>query len=196
MTETTDTPWAAVGEPTAGFFYAAGDDLPGLPYAQRMALRSLEAAERLEERRRQEQLAEHHEQAYNRAVAESISRAHAAGKPWNPANPLEFYPSRDERVAMAFNEMDMRAAAELRAAKQAAVRTLRDHGINALVVLDASQPAPRGSELPSSAPDSPPSPSGSSPSRETAARSTTARIRAAHRRQQRKRRVVRGRLDR
>jgi hypothetical protein len=56
---TTDvTPWQNVGEPTAGFFASDSDLPPGLPYEQVVALRSLELAERAEEQRRQEELAD------------------------------------------------------------------------------------------------------------------------------------------
>jgi hypothetical protein len=181
----TDQFVAHVGEPTAGFFYD-DTDLPGLPYEQAMALRSLAAAERLEEARHQEELAERMEASRNRAIAESIQRAHVGGKQWDPKTPWEFYPSREQRVAEAFAAMDARAAAELRVAKQAAIQVLRDHGVHAQVVVDASQPAP-GLVSPS-VPGQPPSPSSSSASSSpagearatgTAARSTTAGIRQA-----------------
>jgi hypothetical protein len=154
------TPWVHVGEPgpPAGFF---DTDLPGLPPDQAAMLRSLELAERTEERERQERLAERMEQSHNRAVAEAITRAHAAGEAWNPNDPWRHYPSREQRVSEAFAVMDMQAAAELRQAKAAAVRVLREHGVNAQVVVDASQPRPQllpGGSLEPAAGESPPSP--------------------------------------
>jgi hypothetical protein len=161
---TTDvTPWQHVGDPAppAGF-YAGPDDLLHLPPEQRAMIRSLELAEKAEERERQERLAERMEQSHNRAVAESISRAHAAGEQWDPANPWKHYPTHDQRVSEAFAVMDMQAAAELRQAKAAAVRVLREHGVNAQVTVDASQPRPhlpRGGSLePATAGEPPPSP--------------------------------------
>jgi hypothetical protein len=150
MTTTDVQPWVHIGEPgpPAGFF--AGD-LPGLPPEQAHALRSLELAERAEQREREERLAEHQEQSYNRCVAEAISRAHAAGKPWNPARPFEFYPTHEQRVAEAFAVMDAQAAAELRTAKRDAARVLREHGIHSQVVVDSNggppSPHPGGQSL-------------------------------------------------
>lgn len=76
---TTDvTPWQNVGEPTAGFFASDSDLPPGLPYEQVVALRSLELAERAEEQRRQEELAERRD-VYNVARRETtLSRRHQA----------------------------------------------------------------------------------------------------------------------
>jgi hypothetical protein len=137
---TTDvTPWVVVGDPArpAGFF---DTDLPRLPPNQAPMLRRMEAAERAEERERQERLAERMEASHNRAIMEAIQRAHAAGEPWNPSDPWKHYPSHAERVSEAFALMDLQAAVELRQAKAAAVRVLREHGVNAQVVVDASQP--------------------------------------------------------
>lgn len=162
MTQTTD-PWVHVGEPAAppaGF----GWELPGLPPEQAAMLRSLELAEKAEQRECEERLAEHQEQSYNRCVAEAITRAHAAGKPWNPADPWRFYPTHAQRIEEAFAAMDHQAAVELRQAKAAAVKVLREHGVNAQVTVDASQPRPHlpGGLLESAAGEPSPSPEGSS----------------------------------
>jgi hypothetical protein len=144
---TTDvTPWQHVGDPAppvdpallAGF----GWEHLNLPDDQRAMLRSLELAEKAEQREREERLAERMEQSHNRAVAESISRAHAAGEQWDPSNPWKHYPTHDQRVSEAFAVMDMQAAAELRVARAAAVKTLREHGVAAQITLDASEPRP------------------------------------------------------
>lgn len=154
MTKTTDdTLWAHVGEPAAppaGFGW-----IPGLLPEHAAALRSMEFAEKLEQREREERIAERQEMAYNLAVAESMSRAHAHGERWDPADPLRFYPSVAERTGEVFAAMDMQAAAELRQARREAAKVLADHGIHAQVVVDSNQPAPRliwprrpGSRLP------------------------------------------------
>jgi hypothetical protein len=134
-------PWISVGDPRplAGF-YGGPDDLPGLPADQVAAIRNMEQAERAEERERQERLAERMEQSHNRAVAEAIARAHASGEPWDPANPWKHYPDHATRIAEAFAIQDAQIAAELRQAKRAAAKLLREHGVNALVTVDANQP--------------------------------------------------------
>jgi hypothetical protein len=162
---TTDTaPWQHVGEPTppAGF-YSGPDDL-ALPPDQAAWFRRMEAAEKAEQREREERLAERMEASHNRAVAEAIQRAHAAGQAWNPADPWRFYPTHAQRVEEAFAYMDHQAAVELRQAKAAAVRVLREHGVNAQVTVDASQPRPHlpGGLLESAAGEPSPSPEGSS----------------------------------
>jgi hypothetical protein len=137
-------PWAASDEAIerakirrqlAGF----GWDTPLHP-EQAAVLRSMELAERAEERERQERLAERMEQSHNRAVVEAISRAHAAGQPWDPADPWRFYPSHAQPVEEAFALMDAQTAAELREAKRAAAKVLREHGVHAQVVVDAGAP--------------------------------------------------------
>jgi exonuclease VII large subunit len=151
-------PWVQIGDgPPAGFFDA---DLPGLAPDQAAAIRSLELAEKAEERERQERLAERMEQSHNRAIMEAIQRAHAAGEAWNPSDPWRHYPSHSQRVEEVFAYMDMQAAAELRQAKATAVRVLREHGVNAQVVVDASQPRPQlpGGSLEPAAGEQPPSP--------------------------------------
>lgn len=178
MTKTDPGPWAHIGEPAAplaGF----GWELPGLPPEQAAMLRSLELEEKREERERQERIAERADASYNRMVAESMSRAHAAGEPWDPANPLKHYPTIDQRIGQAFAMTDAQANAELRQARRAAARVLREHGVHAQVVVDANQPA-SGHELPPVPVSSPPSglgPGGPSSAGE-AARSRRARVRA------------------
>jgi hypothetical protein len=139
MTTNAAAPWAHVGEPAqplAGF----GWDLPGLPPEQAAMLRSLELAERAEERERQERVAERREQSYNAMVAESISRAHAHGRPWDPTNPLEHYPTPAQRIDRAFAAMDMQANANLREAKREAAKVLQSYGVGAQVTIDAGHP--------------------------------------------------------
>jgi hypothetical protein len=144
----TTEPWVQIGEPRPAFpvagFFAGPDDLPGLPPDQLAAIRSLDLAERAEEQRHREELAERREMAENRALAESASRSHARGRQWNPSDPWRDYPSHAERVAEAFALQDAHLAAELRQAKAAAARLLReDFGIAAQVVVDSSQPRPQ-----------------------------------------------------
>jgi hypothetical protein len=156
-------PWQHVGEPTPAFDPAAlagwGWELQ-LPPEQAQLLRSLELAEKAEQREREERLAERHEHALNRATAEAISRAHASGEPWDPANPWKHYPDHATRIAEAFAIQDAQIAAELRQAKRAAAKVLREHGVNALVTVDANVPqsphpggqslSPGGTEPPAS----------------------------------------------
>jgi hypothetical protein len=136
-------PWQHVGEPTPTFDPAAlagfGWELQ-LPPEQAALLRSLELAEKAEQREREERLAERMEASHNRAVAESITRAHAAGQPWDPSDPWRFYPTHEQRVEEAFAVMDAAASAELRDAKRAAARVLAEHGVHAQVVIDANEP--------------------------------------------------------
>jgi hypothetical protein len=144
MPTTTDDSrvWAHLGEPRrpiAGFI-ASDADWPGLPADQVAAIRSLEFAERAEERARAERVAEHREAAYNRMVAESISRAHAHGRQWDPQDPLRDYPSIAERTELVFAQMDAQSASELRAARREAAAVLRRHGVHAMVTVDSNAP--------------------------------------------------------
>jgi hypothetical protein len=133
-----------------------------------------------EERERAERIAARREQAENMALAEAARRAHRAGQPWDPGNPLAHYPTREQRVSEAFAIMDMQAAAELRVARAAAAKVLREHGVNAQVVIDANEPRPSlgGSSrrLPGEPPPTPeeplelPGPSGSAQRARTPAR--------------------------
>jgi hypothetical protein len=160
----TTEPWAYVGDPQPAFPPAGfiDGDMPGLPYEQAMALRSLEAAERAEERKRAERLAERREAAENIAFAEAARRAHLVGQPWDPSRPLAHYPSREQRVAEAFAVMDMQAAAELRVARAAAAKVLREHGVAATVVIDANEPRPSPGGSSSRLPGEPPPTPGTS----------------------------------
>jgi hypothetical protein len=134
-------PWQHVGEPPPVFdpttLAGWGWDLQ-LPPDQAALLRSLELAEKAEAREREERLAARMEAASNMAVAESITRAHRAGEQWDPRQPLKHYPPITVRIEEAFAMQDMHVATELRAAKQAAAAVLREHGINAQVVIDPS----------------------------------------------------------
>ena len=138
MTQTTEPFVAHVGEPTrfplAGFIDA---DFPGLPPEQAQMLRSLEAAERQEQREHEEHLAARRELAENMALGEAARRAHAHGEAWDPSNPLKHYPTREQRVAEAFALKDVMAASELREARREAAAVLRRHGIAAQVLVDA-----------------------------------------------------------
>jgi hypothetical protein len=139
MTSDSVEPWVAVDDeptaPPAGF----GWDFP-LPPGQATASRRMELAEKAEERERQERLAEHMEASHNRAVMEAMTRAHAANEAWDPSDPWKHYPTHGQRVEEAFAYMDLQAASELRVAKREAAKVLREHGVEAVVVVDANAP--------------------------------------------------------
>jgi hypothetical protein len=74
--------------------------------------------------------------------------------------------------------MDAQAASELRQAKHAAAKVLREHGVNAQVVVDANQPRSPLPGVPSdssSGGESPPAPGFSLPGPEAAAQRHTSR---------------------
>jgi hypothetical protein len=149
-----------------------GWDHPNLPPDQLLMLRSMEAAERAEERERQERIADRAQRAEDWAFAEAAHRAHLAGEHWDPSQPLKHYPTRAQRAEMAFAAMDLQLAVDVRAAKQAAARVLRDHGVTGQVIVDASQTVSPSPSAPRSNPAGVSSPAG------TATRSRGSRIRA------------------
>jgi hypothetical protein len=77
------------------------------------------------------------------ALAEAMTRAHAKGEPWDPAQPWAHWPTFAERTAKVFAAQDRRDAVINREARRAAADVLVDYGVTDTVAIGGGA-APTG----------------------------------------------------